>query len=289
MRLSLIAVLFFVLGCDDGSKADDGVGDGGPPATDDAGPLAPPPIDLSACPGEVAPSLDDCATGLFHADCGGDGEPVLACTQVCKWFQGGCPADGYRPIDCPLGDPFCVQTPDGHWPYEPGVVDDTMPQHMCDQLDLIGDAVVTPTSGPLLELRIDPEVAGAETATLECEGVGLGSCNRIMRGWTFPPFADTPTLGFRDPSLHGDMVAIELVTDEAGQPAARAYLLQFTDIWPYGESCTEYVSRFGAFADARPLITGGEVVLSAEPGGEAEVRGEATLLTAAGGTMTLRF
>ena len=259
---------------------------------EDTGSLEPPPIDLSACPEGVAPTLESCEAGLFDADCGGSGEPVLACGQTCKWFAGGCPAEGFRPIACPLGDPFCVATADGQWPYPEGLLEAVYPfhDHMCDQLDLLGDAVVTTTSGPFLELRVDPALTVPETPGLECDGVGLAICSWIMRGWTYGIGAlDRQTFAFRQPSVVGEVLAFELLPDAAGAPAARAWLTQFTDHWPHGEDCTAYVAGFGTTIAPRPVLTGGELVLTAEPADGVELHGEATLVTAEGGTMTLRF
>ncbi len=248
--------------------------------------------EFDACPGGNAPSLESCEAGLFDADCGGTGDPVLACAGDCKWFVGGCPAEGYRPIDCPLGDPFCVETADGQWPYESGVVDDPFPDSMCDQVDLLGDAMVTASSGPLLELRIDPTLTVPEVPTIECEGVDLGICawDWIMRGRAISPGSiDRITLAFRNPSEYGEVIEIELLDDVGGSPAARAWLTQFTDVWVRGEDCSQHVSRFGTTTAPRPIVASGELVLTAEPAEGIELHGEATIVTTEGGTMTLRF
>jgi hypothetical protein len=61
-------------------------------------------------------SLGDCPHGLYWAECGGTGEPVLGCESDlgdCRWFQGGVTASGYTVSDCPPTDPCCY----GGWPF----------------------------------------------------------------------------------------------------------------------------------------------------------------------------
>ncbi len=185
-----------------------------------------------------------------------------------------------------------METADGQWPYESGVYDSSFPDSMCDQVDLLGDAVVTATSRPLLDLRIDPALTVPEYPSVECDGVGLGICSWdwIMRGRASSPGAiDRRTLAFRNPSEFGEVIDIELLEAVDGTPAARAWLTQFTDVWTRGEDCSAYVSRFGTTTAPRPIIAGGELVLIAEPADAGELHGEATLRTSDGGTMTLRF
>ncbi len=286
----LVASILALSSCSEPSTDDDGVPtDGGPASDAPADP--PPPIDLSRCPGGEAPDLESCTAGVFHADCGGTGDPALACsTQNCKWFAGGCPATNYRPIDCPLGDPFCVPTDDGLWPYASGSFDITFPSNMCDQVDLIGDAIVTATSGPTLDVRIDPTVTGSENITLDCDRVELELCRRIERGSSFHPgVIDSETFFFRGGSTQGDTLVLEVDRRPDGTRFAKAHVLQYTDYWSQGEDCVRYVTEFSSFTSARPIITSGELLLSAEPDGTTGVRGQATMHTADGGTMILLF
>ena len=68
---------------------------------------APEDSPLLACDGSVPSSLAECARGLYHADCGGDEGPILACPErfspggiaPCKWFTNGCVPESFRAPD----------------------------------------------------------------------------------------------------------------------------------------------------------------------------------------------
>ena len=283
--LTLLTLLTLLIGCAEATPSSSDLG----AAPDAEGVI--PPIDTSACVGGVAPTLDRCDAGVFDADCGGDGEPVLACRNGthCKWFVHGCPAEGFRPIACPLGDPYCVDTPDGRWPYATGVESATSPADMCDQLDLIGDAVVTPTSGPLIDVRIDPAFTAPDQVELTCAGVDVSLCDSaVMRGSTHGVFpVDREVFGFRPLTLFGEDVLFELVRNADGNLAARGWVLRFTDAWSGGEDCSRYDSRDGS--SDRPIVDHGELILQAEPDGATELHGAITMVMVDGGTMSIRF
>lgn len=76
--------------------------------------------DASECPlgacstcADAPPNLNDCFTSRGYADCGGDAaEPRFACTTVgwdCRWFAGGCLAEGYVATTCPNDDVCCFE------------------------------------------------------------------------------------------------------------------------------------------------------------------------------------
>lgn len=75
---------------------------------------------LAGCSGQSLP-LEDCETGLFHADCGGaDADPVIGCdvaSGACRWFAGGVVAAGHVASACPTDDPCCVPSGRGRWPF----------------------------------------------------------------------------------------------------------------------------------------------------------------------------
>ena len=77
---------------------------------------------MPACAPDERMPLSDCDYGLYWAECGGDGEPVLGCDRGngdCRWFSGGVTARGYAVADkpvlggCPEGWPFSDFGPDG--------------------------------------------------------------------------------------------------------------------------------------------------------------------------------
>ena len=77
---------------------------------------------MTACAPDERMPLSECDYGLYWADCGGDGEPVVGCDRGngdCRWFTGGATARGYAVADkpvsggCPEGWPLSVFGPDG--------------------------------------------------------------------------------------------------------------------------------------------------------------------------------
>ena len=77
---------------------------------------------VAGCAPDERMPLSDCDYGLYWAECGGDGEPVLGCDRGngdCRWFAGGVTARGYAVADKPViggcqeGWPFSDFGPDG--------------------------------------------------------------------------------------------------------------------------------------------------------------------------------
>jgi hypothetical protein len=77
---------------------------------------------ITSCAPDERMPLSECDYGLYWAECGGDGEPVLGCDRGngdCRWFSGGVTARGYAVADkpvlggCPEGWPFSDFGPDG--------------------------------------------------------------------------------------------------------------------------------------------------------------------------------
>ena len=71
----------------------------------------------------LQPPLDECRLGLFFADCGGEGPPVLACrfNNDCRWFLHRCVAEEYEPSSCVPDNPCCIRNSQrgsrGTWPF----------------------------------------------------------------------------------------------------------------------------------------------------------------------------
>ncbi|MAQ14379.1 MAG: hypothetical protein CMN30_06245 [Sandaracinus sp.] len=294
MRISVAVLVFGLLAC--GSPAED-TGDERGVVEEMRGDAGRENV-AAACPNGVAPPLSTCVSGAFHADCGGTGAPLLACNGGCKWFQNGCPAEGFVPVDCPVGDPFCVPTEDGQWPFEADPVfgsessDEYFAATFCDHLSLIGGDVVTPTSGLTIDVRVDETLTAPDTATAECEGTDMVFCRGAITPFhPYPTDIDTTVLSFRPTTaLFGETLTLEIARRADGTVGARAFPLRFTDFWPHGRDCVGYTARFGT-ADSRPELTMGELVLSADPTTTApeDLHGTATLSSAAGETVSLVF
>lgn len=62
------------------------------------------------CGTPLAKTIDQCATGGFFANCGGEGQPTLGCnaaTEDCRWFTTGTVAEGYTSSSCSHEDICC--------------------------------------------------------------------------------------------------------------------------------------------------------------------------------------
>ena len=245
--------------------------------------------------------MTDCSRGLHHADCGGSGEPTLACGPDCLWFAGGCAAEGYVPIDCPGAEPFCVTTADGQWPFaqevefpESGVEypeDWYFGSIFCDDLDKIGMSVVSATSGMNLVVTIDSDLVAPAVPEAQCDGLALGMCTADVALFVeTTSFSETAVLSFRAGGLgFGDQIALELGFDDAGSWAGRAFARRDSDYWGWGRDCGTYLDMLYGAGDPRPVFAEGQIALSSEPSSGAELHGTATLRTAGDATLTLTF
>jgi hypothetical protein len=95
-----------------------------------------------ATPEDPHRPLSECEHGLYWAECGGGGEPVLGCDRAsgdCRWFSGGETARGYAVSDCPTADPCCHE----HWPFTDFAPTGRVLEAARDQLSLLGDTVIT--------------------------------------------------------------------------------------------------------------------------------------------------
>ena len=91
---------------------------------------------VSGCADDRVP-LEDCDYGLYWAECGGNGEPVLGCdrdTGNCRWFAGGLTARGHAVSTCPPTNPCCHSG----WPFTDFSPDGTVREVAVEQMSLVG-------------------------------------------------------------------------------------------------------------------------------------------------------
>lgn len=192
------------------------------------------PLDV-AC-GGARPALSDCGVvGLYHADCGGRGEPVFACdgsTGGCRWFAGACLAAGHQPSDCPATDRCCHSSSAGRWPFEgdwtsaPGTR-----RTLVDDIAIAGSGAVGATSPASIVVTVDPSFVPSGRAA--CTGdlgfefsVGLCSGNVLVHR----PFRTSETFALEFwPSLLGASIVVEVVTGPAGTLVGRAFIGYLND------------------------------------------------------------
>lgn len=95
---------------------------------------------VSGCADDRVP-LEDCDYGLYWAECGGNGEPVLGCdrdTGNCRWFAGGLTARGHAVSTCPSTNPCCHS----NWPFTDFSPDGTVREVAVEQMSLLRLGVV---------------------------------------------------------------------------------------------------------------------------------------------------
>lgn len=138
-----------------------------------AGDGAAPDADLG-CEG-TPPVIEDCPRGFFFAECGGAGEPRLACARRddggwgdCYWFTGGCVASGFTPSTCDADYVCCHEG----WPYPDGDFPDVR-SSLRELLYGSGGPVPWDRARAMdLPVAIDPALAAAVVPAWSCEGPG---------------------------------------------------------------------------------------------------------------------
>jgi hypothetical protein len=99
-------------------------------------------VGVTGCAPDERMPLADCAHGLYWADCGGNGEPVLGCdreTGACRWFSGGITARGHATSTCPASDLCCHS----NWPFTDFSPDGRTREVAVEQLSVLRRGVVS--------------------------------------------------------------------------------------------------------------------------------------------------
>lgn len=108
----------------------------------------------AGCAPDERMPLGDCDYGLYWADCGGNGDPVLGCdreTGECRWFSGDVTARGYAISTCPPTDPCCHS----NWPFTDFSPDGHVREVTVEQLSLLGLGVTGRTPYNHVTVQID--------------------------------------------------------------------------------------------------------------------------------------
>lgn len=149
------------------------------------------------------PLIDDCMLGHAHADCGGEGEPVLGCHGFgdCRWFRGGCLPLGYVASFC-SADNVCCQD---DWPYHAFEVFEEGPgvQGIESLLHGWGSRPWDSLRDTVVEVQLDPELlfempqVSCNSAAGPCDGGRLRILGyyRNSLAFSFAPPADSNQWG----------------------------------------------------------------------------------------------
>lgn len=183
------------------------------------------PVDVTGCKGN----------GFFFADCGGDGEPILAChesTGGCAWFSHGCAPVGFRITACPIGNPCCVSTSDGSWPFADGWRPATgmATVILAEDIAAMGHVPVTASSPASIVVTVDASLPSAAPG-VSCAGSGVETlelCNGDPPQNTSPLSSrNTLWVRFANRDLLAEALILEIVPEtETGidAPIARVFV-----------------------------------------------------------------
>lgn len=138
---------------------------------------------IAGCaPDERAP-LEECEHGLYWADCGGNGEPVVGCDREsgeCRWFAGGVAAQNHAVSDCPVSDVCCHD----FWPFEDYRPSGDLLEVSRGSMSMLRDGVLSRAGVSDVSVVADLE-GGSRTLTMQCLGGGSPSmfpCNEVGSG-----------------------------------------------------------------------------------------------------------
>lgn len=202
---------------------------------------------LGCAPDERVP-LSECEFGLYWAECGGNGGPVLGCERAtgdCRWFGGGETARGYAVSDCPLSEPCCH---DG-WAftdYAPG--DRVIRRNAAAQLYLLRQGVVSREAGNEVTVTADLE-GETQVGWIRCE-TPVSGCNTSGGSVTRVGDAIVLTAGSQWGSS-GGWYRMEIVPSESPEPwTVRLY--QFATVLDEGQEIP-LVCAYFTMVDEVPL------------------------------------
>jgi hypothetical protein len=178
------------------------------------------------------PRLMDCRTGFFFADCGGDSEPVLACSWLndCRWFLHGCVAEEYDPSPCRAEQPFCLAGS----PFEPDSFVRQAPyaQRLAEGLQAWGERSYQVDAAFTVPVDIQPELH-TRFPDVRCSGphASGGPCGLGLADLADPQTSSLHFV-FRGPTLYnGWALTVEMLDDRAGEMKARICRVLTPPLW----------------------------------------------------------
>lgn len=219
--------------------------------------------------GGPAPAIEDCVAGLTWADCGGVQEtPAFACQAHgdCRWFAGGCVAEGYTAAPCNELPPLQFEFAWGNQPW-----------------DAVREAAVTVVVG-----TID---ASAPRPVDLCVGtiVDRFGCDLPPSDYRLSFGVDQRT-AFETIVVAGSIAftgySVEILPGASGAPIGRVCTVPTTDV--FGGTCDRPMlppTRGGG-----ECAVSGTVTLDASPvPGAPFPRADVSVVFADGGTLELRL
>lgn len=241
----------------------------------------------TACGGPRPISIDECERGLYFADCGGTGGPVLGCVETtgrCAWYRTACVPSGVRPVDCPPDDVCCHSTPDGLWPYEGAwrPEEDMAAMEMVSDIATIGCAVVDETTPAEITVTVDRTVGAPASNEVDCTpGTALDLCGdgSLMRPAIGREGLSTVVL-FRSMRVLSDWVYLELIPSSPSH-RARVFVRPGNDFAvDVPTTCVPF--EMGSVSGTLRLNT-------ADLSSTTDLHGVLEMNAAGGGTATLAF
>jgi hypothetical protein len=241
--------------------------------------------------GSLRPSLASCFRGLYWADCGGSGDPALACSELdgsCLWFTHGCVASAYRPIGCPVENVCCESSSAGPWPYPDDWRPADMTQRLAEDVALFGAMPITRESPADIVVVADEAIVAPVAPTASCtEGLDLQLCDDASSFPIMMPdvrfVGDAIVVTLRNRFRHVQDLIVEIVPNDDGSGGiARVFLRLQSDLLREEPVCAvDYVEL--------PEQSGTMVVSSFAPTASQPLHATLELSVADRGTMAIEF
>ncbi len=153
--------------------------------------------------------ISECAFGLYWADCGGNGEPVLGCdrsTGECRWFATGVAAEDHAVSDCPASDVCCHDD----WPFEDFSPSGEVLERARGSMSMARTAVLSREG--VSEVRVVADLAsGTRSLTMQCLGEGEPStfpCSEVGSGGSVTRVGDSMIVVFERGSYRFELEVV---------------------------------------------------------------------------------
>jgi hypothetical protein len=171
--------------------------------------------------------MSECEFGLYWADCGGNGEPLLGCdrsTGDCRWFANGLAAQNHAVSDCPADDVCCHDA----WPFEDFSPSADILEHARASLSLARTGVLTRRGVSDVSVVADL-VGGSRSLTIRCLGGGEPTsfpCSDVGSGGSVARLGESVVILFERGSYRFEL---EVVTGES--PEQWSVNLYHSQVW----------------------------------------------------------
>ncbi len=235
---------------------------------------SPPPPE--PCAGGVRPALAECTYGLTFAECGGDQPARFACDEFdgrCRWFVGGCVAEGFRESDCENDELCCMPTESGTWPFTESWAPSDMLAvwRTIEDTGAYGGAPILRDAPTSISVSIDTSLGAPAVPGVECAGeIPYEICRESPLAATH--VGDALVVYIQPMGVISLGLTLEIVRDSGGTLIARTFPRYVTD-GAFGAPACERAHT----PDPVPIVEGTLALSTSDITAPGTVHGEAHL------------